>query len=124
MRSERAVIVGREYRLIKLLPPLKGKGQYVLCTDGEGGQYIYPEALWLRREARPAWTPFSSPCPSPGRAPCPVRRAATPELWHQVKLADSDSSSSRIYDGQDYLETFNPGCVGCGSSNRKHIIKL
>ena len=43
---------GHAYRLIKLLPSLDGEGQYVLCADGEGGQYVCPESLWPRQPAQ------------------------------------------------------------------------
>lgn len=45
MWNESAVIGGHAYRLIKLLPSLDGVGQYVLCADGEGGQYVCPKSL-------------------------------------------------------------------------------
>lgn len=54
MRGETAVIGGREYRLVRLLPSVEDGRKYVLCADGEGGQYICPESLWPRRETRPA----------------------------------------------------------------------
>ena len=52
MWNESAVIGGHAYRLIKLLPSLDGEGQYVLCADGEGGQYVCPESLWPRQPAQ------------------------------------------------------------------------
>lgn len=54
MRSETAVIGGREYRLVKLLPSVEDGRKYVLCEDGEGGQHVCPEDLWPRRETHPA----------------------------------------------------------------------
>ena len=54
MENERAIIGGREYRLMKLLPSLDGEGQYVLCAGEEGGRFICPEEFWTPHLARPA----------------------------------------------------------------------
>ncbi len=54
MENERAIIGGREYRLVKLLPSVEDGRKYVLCADGEGGQHVCPEELWPRHAPRPA----------------------------------------------------------------------
>lgn len=53
MRSDKAVIAGCEYSLVRRLPSLDGGGQYVLCADGQGEQYVCAEEFWVRQAIRP-----------------------------------------------------------------------
>ncbi len=54
MRNDKAVIAGREYRLVRLVPSLDDGRRFILCADGEGGQFVCSEELWSRQTARPA----------------------------------------------------------------------
>ena len=54
MGSDKVVIAGREYLLARMLPSLDGEGQYVLCVDERGKQYVCAEEFWVRWAVRSA----------------------------------------------------------------------
>lgn len=51
--NRKAVVEGREYRLLETVPSLTGQEQFVLCEDGNGSKFICPEELWSRHTPQP-----------------------------------------------------------------------
>lgn len=44
--NQKAVVENREYHLLKTVPSLTRQGQFVLCEDDDGNQFVCPEEFW------------------------------------------------------------------------------
>lgn len=51
--NQTAVVENREYHLLKTVPSLIRQGQFVLCEDGDGNQFVCPEELWRSHAPQP-----------------------------------------------------------------------
>lgn len=62
--NRKAVVEGREYRLLETVPSLTGQEQFVLCEDANGSKFICPEELWSRHTpSRNRWPLFTREVP-------------------------------------------------------------
>ena len=51
--NQKAVVENREYHLLKTVPSLTRQGQFVLCEDGDGNQFVCPEEFWRSHAPQP-----------------------------------------------------------------------